>query len=53
MCCEDIKEQIPRNNDVEPLAKHADIVIAGSVFVDAIKNDGVGAVEKTVRELVS
>jgi len=44
---------VKSRNDVETLAKHADIVIAGSVFVDVIKKDGVDAVEKTVRELVS
>ena len=44
---------VKSRNDVETLAKHADIVIAGSVFVDAIKNDGVNAVGKVVRELIT
>jgi tryptophan synthase alpha subunit len=44
---------VKSREDVATLAKHADIVIAGSVFVDAIKNDGVDSVGATVRELVS
>ncbi|MEK7480154.1 MAG: tryptophan synthase subunit alpha, partial [Patescibacteria group bacterium] len=39
--------------DVATIAKHADIVIAGSVFVDVIKKGGADSVEKIVRELVS
>jgi len=44
---------VKSREDVETLAKHADIVIAGSVFVDAIKKSGVNSIENTVRELVS
>src|SRR3989338_4324972 len=44
---------VKSREDVQQLAKHADIIIAGSVFVNAIKNEGVNAVEKTVRELVA
>ncbi len=44
---------VKSREDVQQLAKRADIVIAGSVFVDVIKNDGVNAVEKAVAELVS
>src|SRR3989344_73681 len=43
---------VKSRDDVETLAKHADIVIAGSVFVNAIKAGGASSVEKTVRELL-
>lgn len=39
--------------DVRQLAAHADIVIAGSIFVATIKNGVPGAVEKTIRALTS
>ena len=42
---------VKSRGDVQQLAKHADIVIAGSVFVDAIKAGGVRAVEKVMRDL--
>lgn len=37
--------------DVESLSKITDIVIAGSVFVNTIKTDGINSIEKTIREL--
>lgn len=44
---------VKSREDVQLLAKHADIVIAGSVFVNVIKTTGPSAIEKTVHELVS
>ena len=44
---------VKSKEDVVGLAKVADIVIAGSVFVSAIKTSGSDAIEKTMRELVS
>lgn len=43
---------VKSRDDVQQLAKHADIVIAGSVFVDAIKKGGVKSIEKAIAELV-
>ncbi|MDO8561345.1 MAG: tryptophan synthase subunit alpha [bacterium] len=45
---------VKSKEDVQLLAKHADIVIAGSVFVNVIKNSGADAtvVEKTVQSLI-
>src|SRR3989338_1480115 len=42
---------VKSREDVAALAKHADIIIAGSVFVNVIKNEGANAVAKTMREL--
>ena len=42
---------VKSKEDVRSLAKFADIVIAGSVFVDAIKKDGVVVIEKTMNQL--
>jgi len=44
---------VKSKEDVAALSKVADIVIAGSVFVSVIKNDGVNAVEKTILQLTS
>ena len=44
---------VKSKEDVAELAKVADIVIAGSVFVSLIKTTGISEVEKTVRELVA
>ena len=43
---------VKSKEDVAELAKIADIVIAGSVFVNVIKHEGVERVEKTVQELL-
>lgn len=42
---------VKSKEDVATLAKHADIVIAGSVFVNVIKSPGLDGIEKKVREL--
>ena len=42
---------VKSKEDVAELAKIADIVIAGSVFVNAIKKDGVDAVENKIVNL--
>ena len=42
---------VKSKEDVQLLAEHADIVIAGSVFVNVIKNTGVDAVGKAIQEL--
>ena len=44
---------VKSKEDVAELAKVADIVIAGSVFVSVINTSGSDSVEKTMRELVS
>src|SRR3989344_1377067 len=44
---------VKSKEDVAALSKVADIVIAGSVFVSVIKNDGVNAVEKTILQPTS
>lgn len=44
---------VKSKEDVAELSKVADIVIAGSVFLNVIKNSGIESVEKNVRELVS
>ncbi|MDO8552332.1 MAG: tryptophan synthase subunit alpha [bacterium] len=43
---------VKSKEDVAELAQVADIVIAGSVFVNAIKNSGIGHVEPLVRTLM-
>ncbi len=43
---------VKSKEDVQLLAKHADIVIAGSVFVNVIKTGGANSVEKVMRNLV-
>ena len=42
---------VKSREDIESLGKIADIIIAGSVFVNVIKKDGVTAVEKMIRQL--
>ena len=44
---------VKSRSDVETLGKHADIVIAGSVFVGVITSSGPSGVEQSVRDLVS
>jgi tryptophan synthase alpha chain len=44
---------VKSKEDVASLAKIADIVIAGSVFVNVIKTSGVKSVEQNIRELTS
>jgi tryptophan synthase alpha chain len=44
---------VKSKEDVSQLREHADIVIAGSYFVNIVKSSGSSAVEKTVRELIS
>ncbi|MCE9541280.1 tryptophan synthase subunit alpha [Candidatus Kaiserbacteria bacterium] len=44
---------VKSRDDVTTLAKHADIVIAGSVFVSVIKSGGPTAVEDAVQTLTS
>ena len=44
---------VKSKEDVAELKKVADIVIAGSVFVNVIKTSGVGPVEGKIRELIS
>ncbi|MDP3965587.1 MAG: tryptophan synthase subunit alpha [bacterium] len=44
---------VKSKEDVAELKKVADIVIAGSVFVNVIKTAGVEKIEATVRELIS
>jgi len=43
---------VKSRDDVATLSRHADIVIAGSVFVNAVKTGGASSIEKTVRELL-
>src|SRR3989344_6016840 len=43
---------VKSRDDVATLSKHADIVIAGSVFVNAVKTGAVPNIENTVRELL-
>ena len=43
---------IKSREDVQSLASYADVVIAGSVFVNAIKKYGVEVIKKTVEELL-
>ena len=44
---------VKSREDVQSLSQFADIVIAGSVFVNVIKNGRVNGIEKTVRDLTS
>src|SRR3989338_819076 len=44
---------VKSKEDVETLGKQADIVIAGSVFVDVIKTSGPEAIEKMAQNLTS
>jgi len=44
---------VKSKEDVQSLAKVADIVIAGSVFVNAIKTSGSDTIETTARDLIA
>lgn len=44
---------VKSREDVELLAKHADIVIAGSVFVNSIKKSGPDSMETCIKSLIS
>ena len=44
---------VKSKEDVQQLAEHADIVIAGSVFVNVVKTAGIDTLEKTMRDLIA